>query len=365
MKPTLHIFILILAITLSAIYVNTISKLKVNFADQALGSETKRYTAKKAEYSIHAVELDSVVYSSIIQHFDTTTNTIFFLGNSQTHSINQIKPGEVNYIELLSNRVSNNVFCHSMPNGSLQEFLVSFTGWKNRLNISHVVIPIFMDDLREDGIRPFFIENFLSSGIKISDNSEVAKKINLELDRLKRTVIDTSSKDLHYITLQDRVEKWLIDILTENTIIWNQRENIRGTVFLKLYEWRNSIFNINATTKRRMIPGRYKDNFKALEEILRTATKNNISSFVYIPPIRNDVELPYDTLEYDTFKKEVEGLAIKYNAKFRNWENIVPGILWGYKKSTNASDKPELDFMHFQAAGHKILADSLYNFLNQ
>jgi hypothetical protein len=37
----------------------------------------------------------------------------------------------------------------------------------------------------------------------------------------------------------------------------------------------------------------------------------------------------------------------------------VPGELWGTKASTTVEADEELDFMHFKAAGHEILAGRL------
>ena len=81
-----------------------------------------------------------------------------------------------------------------------------------------------------------------------------------------------------------------------------------------------------------------------------------IISFVVI---RTDVEVPYDLVEYETFKGQIEKLALLHHAQFANFERIVPGPLWGLKGSTTAGGKPELDFMHFQAEGHRILAEAL------
>ena len=108
-----------------------------------------------------------------------------------------------------------------------------------------------------------------------------------------------------------------------------------------------------------MIPAQYKDNFAALAAILEDAQKAGIKVLVYIPPIRLDIAIPYDLDEYAKFKKELESLVLQYHHSFINTEGIVPGQYWGFKESTNTSGKPEYDFMHFQAAGHALLADAL------
>ena len=101
-------------------------------------------------------------------------------------------------------------------------------------------------------------------------------------------------------------------------------------------------------------------NQQAYKDILNLATKNKIKVFVYIPPIRNDVKIPYIMNEYNTFKIEAKNIALKYKVNFTSLENIVPAEFWGFKNSTNLEKKRELDFMHFTGKGHKLLADSLF-----
>ena len=52
-----------------------------------------------------------------------------------------------------------------------------------------------------------------------------------------------------------------------------------------------------------MIKGTYIKNLKAYEDILNLAQKNKVKVLVYIPPLRNDVKIPYDISEYSKFKK--------------------------------------------------------------
>ena len=63
--------------------------------------------------------------------------------------------------------------------------------------------------------------------------------------------------------------------------------------------------------------------------------------------------------EYEEFKKTAFDLTTKYGAVFLNLENLVEGKYWGEKDSTSLSSNNELDFMHFQFQGHKILSNKL------
>ena len=45
----------------------------------------------------------------------------------------------------------------------------------------------------------------------------------------------------------------------------------------------------------------------------------------YIPPIRTDVEVPYDLKEYETFKREVKEMAESTSCIFWTWMALYPG----------------------------------------
>ena len=109
-----------------------------------------------------------------------------------------------------------------------------------------------------------------------------------------------------------------------------------------------------------MIKPRFKDNWNALESLIDSYGSSGINVFVYIAPIRGDVEIPYLPNEYDKFKLELTLLASKKGFNLMNYEDLVPAQFWGLKDSTNIDGSPELDFMHYQYGGHKILSDQIY-----
>ena len=131
-----------------------------------------------------------------------------------------------------------------------------------------------------------------------------------------------------------------------------------------MYLLRNSVFNIKPTSKRKLIPGFYEENVNSLQEIIELAKNNGIEIYLYISPIRNDVQMPYFYDEYKDFKLFVENIAIINKLNFQNFENIIPNNLWGTKPGTKLYTKNEVDFMHFQGPGHKILSLKLEKYIN-
>jgi lysophospholipase L1-like esterase len=122
---------------------------------------------------------------------------------------------------------------------------------------------------------------------------------------------------------------------------------------------------VNPSSKRKVIKGRYQDNMNALRATLELAKENSSHVLVYIAPLRSDVEIPYIKSEYDSFKNEVQMLTKELHAQFVNFEDLVPADLWGSKGGTTIGEKTELDFMHFQAGGHTLLANEVVKHLIQ
>ena len=378
MKKELLIFELIFGAILSYGIIIKYFSGERQFENLALGTETVKYQAVNKEGNlIHIIHIDTIeepLFLNASKSFLKKDNLLFF-GNSQTHSINQKKSNEVNYISLLADKPGDsnlNVLCHSLPNANLQEFLLSYEYFKNKFQIRMLIIPVFMDDMREDGVRgDIYYPNLVSQQFLLEDSTDyVIKHIDDDLKSFWTTGDYSNSKsevmNAEKETLQEKIELLLNHFFNNKSLAWNNRPNVRGAIFTWLYKARNSMFGINASTHRIMIPSRYEKNMHALELIIQSCLRSNTKLLLYIPPIRSDVMIPYDSSEYERFKKSLMAFSIenKGHVFYRNFERIVPGEYWGYKSSSTVNEKRELDFMHFQYTGHKILADSIRVFIN-
>jgi hypothetical protein len=334
-----------------------------SFENLAMGTQTSIYQAKndKGEL-IHFLHLDTIEIHQLESLINENNDSvILFLGNSQSHSINQMKKNDCNYIELVSKKIPDPCLAFTIPNGNLQEYLLTLDYLLRKVKIKKLFLPVFMDDLREDGIRDVFFSELIHKKYQIHDNSLIAKQINLNLK-----ASDGSEKNQveHKSTPQDKSEDFLNNYLNQRTSFWSMRETMRGNLFNWLYILRNTIFGIRPGTVRPLIPERYIKNISSLKAILDISKTINIEVYLYIPPIRSDVSLPYDIYEYEKFKLALARLVFNYsNAKLKDYSTIVPSKFWGYKDPTNFIDKREVDFMHFQYGGHQILADSIINFI--
>lgn len=342
-----------------------LKKTNSSFENLALGTQTISYSAKNlSDKPIHFLHIDSTE-KSIFDHTvkKNQDSALLILGNSQTHSINQYKPSQVNFVELLNLNFQKYrpLYCFSFPNANLVEFYVTLEFVLTRIKLNSLFLPVFMDDLREEGIRFAFFSELYKDQFKTDGLTKTAILANQIINSNKNSLSKSSSE---MITFQDKSEKCLNDFLNKKTSFWKQRENVRGNLFNWLYMLRNTIFGIRPNTIRRMIPITYKKNMQALDDILKLCKYHKIRVYMYIPPIRSDVPWPYDKLEYEIFYKDVNRIGDKYQIRdVPDYSKIIPGKYWGYKDPTNFIDKREIDYMHFQYEGHKILADTLTKFL--
>jgi hypothetical protein len=339
---------------------------KTDFEDAAaMGAQTTSLFATVGQHRIHCQDSRDAAECIAGVKARGASHSVLWLGNSQLHAVNQWQHGETNSTPLLFGLLKQHTLdlvTFSEPNANLQEHYVLFEYLRRKLPLNTLLLPVCFDDTRNEGLRP--------DVHLLIDNTEVTTALTKTvigkqlLNAPKEITEDQETAGISH-TIQQRVENSINDWLFTHSALWRARPQIRGEFFAQLYNLRNTVFHIKATAKRKLIRAQYHDNLTALEAILDSAAKNHINVLVYIPPIRNDVEIPYVTSEYDQFKKDVTVLTAQYGATYANLENLVPAELWGSKDSTTVSGGAELDFMHFQAGGHKLLAAELDRLVSQ
>ncbi len=341
------------------------SENKINFDELALGNDTLLYAAQVDDTQIHCHNLEDA--KRCVDGYDKKSKNIndgvvLWLGNSQLHSINQMKPGDETATPILHRNIidlQKYFMTFSQPNANLQEHYVLFNYLASKVPISTLVLPVVFDDMRETGIRKSIGDAFKDQHV-VSElkKTSIGKKLLSNYDDQDMIGNDMSALEE---TIQEGVEIFLDTKLGLYWQTWKERPSLRGSFFYGfLYQSRNWLFNINPSSIRKVIPGRYVANIQALHAILKTAQEKNVNVLLYIVPIRNDVQIPYDLVQYNSFKEGIGAISNEYsNVMFKNLEGLVPAKLWGAKASTTIGEEEEIDFMHFQAGGHQILADSI------
>ena len=372
---------LILGILLIHFIANFKSNIKLN--EFALGENNTSGSGRVNKERVHCYYMSDINECIKSYNKQPIKEIILWLGNSQLDAINQYNQGDqtasVNlHIQLKKHK--KYLLTISQPNANLQEHYTLISYFLDSLKIDLLILPIVFDDMRENGIRYDLLDVFKSeNAIKNLSKSQIGISIIDEhaSDNIKNTDNKYStnksnsnnkielSKDLSFSdnSIQEKVEKYLNDQLNTFWFVWTQRADIRGYLFTKLYQFRNWVFNINASSIRNIIPAYYDKNLKSYEAIIDLANKKNIKVLPYIVPIRHDVKIPYDKEEYNKFKNDIFNISKKNNINLINLEKLIPGKYWVTKNSTNLIDKQELDFMHFQSEGHTLLSNKLYSLI--
>lgn len=338
------------------------NKKQIRLDELALGKDNKTVFANFEGKRIHCGDTSDLnLCLKGYKNSNVELPVTLWLGNSQLHAINQYHEGDQTAALLLHKDLKKfdiYTLTFSQANANLQEHYLLLAYLLEYFPIQTLILPVVFDDLREDDIR-LTIENVLSNQFvkkKISKSYTGKNLISKFNNKNSNTSVSNRKEDLS----QDYFENLLDKKLNKFWSIWSNRENLRGSLFAKLYYLRNNIFGITPSTTRKMIPGRYVKNISAFKDILKLALENKLEVLVYIPPIRNDIKIPYNLDDYKNFKIEIKNITEKNNYRFISLENIVPSKFWGEKASTNLKKEKEVDFMHFQSNGHRLLAKSLF-----
>ena len=205
MSNQIQIIRIVIAFLLSWIIIGLFLKDDVNhnFEDLALGTQTSGYFAKG--------DNNDLIHVGGLNHFDQLyidwlnrgkNDIILLLGNSQYHGINQMKPGNINLSQILYDYYKNHsidFITNSLPNVNLQEQYFILEYYTKSFPIKILVLPVFMDDTREDNIRFELSEHHLNN----TDNSQN----NRIIDKLDNTKIQLNN-DIAGLkeTFQEKVE---------------------------------------------------------------------------------------------------------------------------------------------------------------
>jgi len=360
-KPLLPLFLVLILAILFLDYETSQIDPNDQLEEFALGEETSIYRAMYDRSHIQCMTPnDGDLCIEAYKESYYQKDLVLWLGNSQLHAINQMSQGDINAVEILHHSLRSEnqyLMAFSYPNASLQQHYVTFEYLAHQLPIKTLVLPVVFDDMRETGVGNDFSSAF--------ETREVVK--SLSNTKIGESLVENSSFQdsagnemlaLHQ-TVQERSEKYLNEALAIEWNIWAKRPELRGEIIKRLYRLRNTVFGINASSVRNKIPGRYFLNIKALTAILASSKEKNINVLIYIVPLRSDVKTPYNIKDYADFKEEIEFIALSNNAMFADLESVVPSEEWGRKDVTGLGEGTELDFMHFQAAGHERLAKAI------
>jgi len=337
-----------LAVVLSIYFIYSYKNINFYPEDLALGKENTHVTDYFKGNRINGSNIDDIK-SLYNQHFlcGNFDKKIIWLGNSQLHTINHyennqhVSPYWLNFY--LKDIKCLTVLGLSLPNANLKEFLLITQYSISKANLDTVIISMVFDDFREGGPRKDF-EKILDADFEKNVRMPFLNKLDKKIQISKK--FDQDAKNSELIS-----SKFVNSIYVP---IKNVRENLKAHLMNDLYNLRNFVFHITPSTIRKKIPVNYNENMVAFKETLELLDRQNIKTIIYIAPIRQDLPLPYDLVDYVKWKNEIALFSNQHkNTIVLNLEELIPNEEWGLHAS-------HVDFMHFKAEAHKILALKLY-----
>jgi hypothetical protein len=352
---------LLFALLLMALVAALYTREKIDAENFALGTENVHSAEAYhgSPYTAPAVRDIKFVIDRAVQICPEEHNKkIMWLGNSQLHTINQYKNGQ-HLAPYWLREMAKQPDCFwpyglSLPNANFQEYFALSVYVTSATRIDAAVLSLVFDDLREDGLRADFSALMVNSMPVTLAASRVGRDILVRYEQdLARGKGGSGENQGLEGFVQKRFEDSLTDFLGHIIPLWSDRPNLRVRLMTDLYYLRNFVFHIKANTVRKQIPARYLRNMGALEAVLSQLRDSGIPIILYIAPIRQDISSPYDTAEYESWKRVVARLAATYGAQLLNLETDVPPGLWG------AYHEADVDFMHFQGDGHRLLAQAI------
>ena len=284
----------------------------------------------------------------IFNDYKFNKKNILFFGNSQSGAVNNFRKSDISYISSIEKQISKRnqdlqIRGIWFPNANLVEFdklnnlLIACN-----INIELLIIPVFLDDMRDQNIR---------EEIASYDESKCFSRNPLTINKEYGNLLKANYK------------------LKEKIFIFSYLKNLNSHFRIYVYKLRNLIFNIKPESVRNIRRASYNINIDALSNILENRTNSSKRTLVYIPPLlhsKSEKAIPYDYEEYDKFKIQIANLCNNYKCKFYNFESIVSDELWGLKSSTSLiSEEDEIDYKHFTGAGHQIMSDKFLKILSE
>ena len=357
-KYKIKVFMSIVLAVLSLELAHKLMSSTRDYEDFALGENTTSIFAQVDGRQVHcsdAVDLDFCLddFRVFNQNFPVT----LWLGNSQLHAINQFNSGDLPAPALLHDMLLDKqryLITLSQPNANLQEHFLLLAYMLQNFKIDTLILPLVFDDMREDGIRetlsPMLEIDTVVDALRITP---IGQSLITDIGSASGT--DTTGGTVQEV-VEDKINKWLNELWAP----WASRQEMRGFILTSLYQLRNWVFGIDALSVRRVIPGRYTRNIEALNALLEIARNYQVSVIGYIAPLRDDVPPPYSMSEYHQYKLDLTEIMQNFDLALLDFQSIVPATYWGEKDSTSLSRNAEIDFMHFQAEGHAILAEHIF-----
>ena len=312
---------------------------------------------------------------------DVSKATRYILtGNSQTFTV-LLAPSEASstetdrtYPDLLLERLnaagaSIHGYRLSAPNISYMEVL----WYLNYLLAHHCLIPgefviqLNFETFRKTGVREGMLElledpDFASAAEQEArSNAPYANTFQQAIDQYAFRVAKEKGSQTSSISKTGLTQAWGAGSVLETKLrsaldrlsLFRSRGQLKSELLDFLYLARVNLLGITPTTKRSLGGGPLTANVSSLERIGELSRRNGIRLVFFNAPQNPNAPLYRTPADREQYQQIISRLARKFGQGYFDYENSIPGPLWGVW-----IDGP--DPIHFGRAGHHRLADLMF-----
>jgi hypothetical protein len=303
-----------------------------------------------------------------------TRKRVLWLGWSQLYAINDFHPGDRTAPALVAERLAAadiDLIAIAMPNINPREELLVYEYVRRRLKLGGVIVPAWLQGMKQEGIRPTWAAALADPAVRTAlaalPSGPAILAANAQEAKSAQEIAQKPAQEPAQTT-QQRVEGWLVARLDARFPLWRLRGEAQGRIKLALLDGKEQVLRLRnlllGTRAKNWVnvipPARQAINMQALTDLVGAARHDGLAVLVYVPP-RPRAEFPFDPAVYAAFKADCERLARASGASFANIEDSVADGVWG--KIDNGAGELVTDFSHFTAAGHREMADAMYDAL--
>jgi len=288
-----------------------------------------------------------------------------WLGASQLHAITYPSPGDqvaAYYADQLASRRHDRLAYIQMssPNASLHDLLAMYLLFRQaRLVPSWLLVAIVYDDLREDEPQRAILEQLddlhLASLERLGDG--IRHLVDAKAD-LRSEESDPVDRNPLEGTPQQQLEDRIVSGLEDHWDAFRERGKLPALIRLS---WSRLWSNLRVDRRRIPVPPRAQEwNMTALATLIALTREDGVELLVYKQPFRPGLPVFYhDRSRYDAFFDRLERICHAEDVHYADFEWIVPEEFWGLDNG----NRP--DVFHFQARGHRNLAQAVDGLLAQ
>ncbi len=289
-------------------------------------------------------------------------------GNSQQYTVSRAKgtvgpdPPAVPAAELFISRLNGELagrsyafFAPAAPNQTFPEALWQAIYWYRvrRLAPAFLILQSSFDTFRKSGIRAGYQTLLEDPGFASAVTAYVAEVPPTAYTRVftdAEKQFEESKELLH-------PRGWTVEGelrgLLSHLPLFAHRQDYRGELLNDLYAARVELLHISPTSRRHITGAPFEENWTALRDLIRLARASGTRVLIYNAPVNPSSNMFYAE-EYQGYLAQLRALTAAECQGFADLSDAVPAEDWGFW-----IDAP--DPIHFNARGHEILAQRLYD----